>query len=735
MLATIVTDFVVFRRGAFARRLLLLVAVLLGLALMAPRWTRAETPILNDGHALTALELAFTRTFCGTGSYFPAQYRVPHHVRDHPDTRFIPLRQVALDLAGSMEQYCLATNIPFINNENSLTTVMYWLLWADPEMSLAELGTRLHRIRLAVLGVFAAVAVWAGLSVGAAALLVLLALDGINTISDLNYSLYPFLAPMVLGAVAFYAASMRWLIGGRWWSLGLITFAGGMLAAFVANLRTSYLPVMLMMLVVAVLAAVWRWRLYLRMRWSTCAVRVVVAAVAFAAGYEALQYGTITRHLRPDLVAAAPHHTIAHPLVLSLAVPESELSRREGIEWLDGAALPLAQKMLPDATYMGPTYDQALFMYYRHLWRNHTGEMLDLYRRKFAMAGIQAIESVRDNDGLDGLFVRALLWPLSLLPSGLWLLLACGAFLAGGLWLAVRRASPFALMTALLSSSAGLLLVESAIIMPRYTPTYHAYIVWYFEFISVLGFQGIAMLAWRRVFATDEAGARKTALYFDAISDDFGERMNPFDLGARLEWFEGEFERLRLTGARVLDVGAGLGQFSEAARARGARVVPLDIAPRLVQRMHVSFPAALCGSATQLPFPPATFDIVISSECIEHTPDPEAAIGEMLRVLRPEGMLLITTPNLVWRWSIAVAEAAGIRNFEGIENWLSRRRLQRVLEQHGGAVTGTAGLHILPFQLRFLHPVIRFMNRNGQWARAAMINQCWVARRLPSAAE
>ena len=95
--------------------------------------------------------------------------------------------------------------------------------------------------------------------------------------------------------------------------------------------------------------------------------------------------------------------------------------------------------------------------------------------------------------------------------------------------------------------------------------------------------------------------------------------------------------------------------------------------------------------------------------------------------------MLLTTPNLVWRWSVGVAEAVGIRKLEGIENWLSRRALRRALEEGGNTVVRTAGLHILPFQFHALHPLLRFMNRKGQWARAVMINQCWVARRTPPA--
>jgi 2-polyprenyl-6-hydroxyphenyl methylase/3-demethylubiquinone-9 3-methyltransferase len=138
---------------------------------------------------------------------------------------------------------------------------------------------------------------------------------------------------------------------------------------------------------------------------------------------------------------------------------------------------------------------------------------------------------------------------------------------------------------------------------------------------------------------------------------------------------------------------------------------------------------AVRGSATALPFPDASFDSVISSECIEHTPDPVAAVAEMLRVLKPGGHLFLTTPNLVWRWSVTLAELLGMRRFEGIENWLSRTTLKKAIVRTGAVVELSEGLHVMPFQLRPLWPVIGWMNEHCQFLRMVMINQCWIARK------
>ena len=142
-----------------------------------------------------------------------------------------------------------------------------------------------------------------------------------------------------------------------------------------------------------------------------------------------------------------------------------------------------------------------------------------------------------------------------------------------------------------------------------------------------------------------------------------------------------------------------------------------------------SFPRPWWRRRRDLPFETGSVDFVVSSECIEHTRDPRQAVREMLRVLRPGGVLFLTTPNLLWRWSVGLAELLRIRRFEGIENWLSRPALRRAIVESGGEIIGTAGLHILPFQLTPLLPVIRLVNERGQWLKPLMINQCWIAQK------
>ncbi|HEX5042498.1 MAG TPA: class I SAM-dependent methyltransferase [Candidatus Polarisedimenticolaceae bacterium] len=91
-------------------------------------------------------------------------------------------------------------------------------------------------------------------------------------------------------------------------------------------------------------------------------------------------------------------------------------------------------------------------------------------------------------------------------------------------------------------------------------------------------------------------------------------------------------------GATLLDVGCREGTQSRIFRELGYQVTSID-----VDKVWEDCQVVDCNGP--LPFGDDSFDIVWSSEVIEHLIDPVAAANEMRRVLRPGGTLVLTTPN------------------------------------------------------------------------------------------
>ena len=103
-------------------------------------------------------------------------------------------------------------------------------------------------------------------------------------------------------------------------------------------------------------------------------------------------------------------------------------------------------------------------------------------------------------------------------------------------------------------------------------------------------------------------------------------------------------------GESVLDVGTGTGVVAVTAARTGARVSALDLTPELLVEARENGRIAghpeiawLEGDAERLPYPDASFDVVVSQFGHMFAPRPEVAIAEMRRVLKPAGRVAFAT--------------------------------------------------------------------------------------------
>ena len=141
------------------------------------------------------------------------------------------------------------------------------------------------------------------------------------------------------------------------------------------------------------------------------------------------------------------------------------------------------------------------------------------------------------------------------------------------------------------------------------------------------------------------------------MSDDLeftGERFIPGAAGEIWyeHWHRYHFAAGFVGGRDVLDVACGEG-YGSALLARAARrVTGADIAPALILHArsryagiaNLDFCQADCAT---LPFPDASFDVVVTFETIEHIAAQEAFLDEIRRVVRPGGLVILSCPNKV----------------------------------------------------------------------------------------
>jgi SAM-dependent methyltransferase len=114
-------------------------------------------------------------------------------------------------------------------------------------------------------------------------------------------------------------------------------------------------------------------------------------------------------------------------------------------------------------------------------------------------------------------------------------------------------------------------------------------------------------------------------------------------------------------GCRILEVGGGTGQQALEFANAGFDVVSIDLPASTYSETRV-YPI-IEYDGTTFPFPDNSFDLVFSSNTLEHVPDLRKMHQEIKRVLRPEGQCLHVLPTATWQlWSMICAFPTAARS-------------------------------------------------------------------------
>ena len=127
-------------------------------------------------------------------------------------------------------------------------------------------------------------------------------------------------------------------------------------------------------------------------------------------------------------------------------------------------------------------------------------------------------------------------------------------------------------------------------------------------------------------------------------------------------------------GSRVLDVGTGPGTLPRliTTSGPGLQLDAVDVAPEMIawaQRTPAPGVTFTVADVAALPWPDATFDLVVSSASQHHWADPAAGLREVRRVLRPGGQAWVYD----FRWALGGAQTAAASLGAGTTVGLERR--------------------------------------------------------------
>jgi SAM-dependent methyltransferase len=148
-------------------------------------------------------------------------------------------------------------------------------------------------------------------------------------------------------------------------------------------------------------------------------------------------------------------------------------------------------------------------------------------------------------------------------------------------------------------------------------------------------------------------------------------------------------------GCDVLDIACGEGYGSSLLAAVARSVVGVDIDPASVRHAAARYPAMnltfRTGPATAIPLDDASVDVVVSFETIEHLAEQREMMTEFVRVLRPGGRLVISSPN-----KLVYSDARGITNAFHVDEFRSLlEEFFPKIRTFGQRIFGASGIHPL----------------------------------------
>lgn len=163
--------------------------------------------------------------------------------------------------------------------------------------------------------------------------------------------------------------------------------------------------------------------------------------------------------------------------------------------------------------------------------------------------------------------------------------------------------------------------------------------------------------------------------------------------------FELECVRKELIkGHKVLELGGNNGLQASLIKKFGCEVSSIDIAER--PRPRTFHHPVIDYDGRNIPFPDASFDIVFSSNVLEHVVDLDQVLSETARVLKPGGVSIHVLPSSTWRWWTTSTYYL----------YYSEKLLKRIATKFGSSNVENMGLREIGRTLLFPQPHGEYSN-------------------------
>ncbi len=199
---------------------------------------------------------------------------------------------------------------------------------------------------------------------------------------------------------------------------------------------------------------------------------------------------------------------------------------------------------------------------------------------------------------------------------------------------------------------------------------------------------------------------------------------NDFLLREVMSWFK------EIKGINILDVGCAKGRFVKTLYEKGTIISGIDITKNFIIMAKKKVPRAnlVSANAIEIPFKNNFFDGILCIEVIEHIPDTEKVIIEMLRVLKPGGKIIIIDKNIfslhfkylipTWLYK-RIQEKRGKwmypDNFPFKEKYFSYSEINKILKKYCSVVDSKFLTHGRSRRTNIIYRCLPFISYDIAW--------------------
>jgi 2-polyprenyl-3-methyl-5-hydroxy-6-metoxy-1,4-benzoquinol methylase len=191
--------------------------------------------------------------------------------------------------------------------------------------------------------------------------------------------------------------------------------------------------------------------------------------------------------------------------------------------------------------------------------------------------------------------------------------------------------------------------------------------------------------------------------------------INKYSYGSNPENVHQKIMRLPISNKLILDVGCSEGYLGDALKKNGNVVYGIDISKNSINKAQKKLDFALYGNieTMKIPWKSKTFDFIICLDVLEHLFDPKLVIKKFLNVLRNDGQIIISLPNIAY-YGIRKNILFGKFQYEnsGILDWghlrfYTYQSAKALLIRSGLNIIETDKVIYLPIHLKPFYKIIK----------------------------